>query len=161
MSYVLVMKLETVLKKLKFWEKEEAKKEASAEKTTVEKISKLKETCQDFKTEDLYAPMSRILLCDPRLQARDMDSGKVINMIDQGTVALYKGDKETAKKIYEKYRNNLEELYRDNLKELLSMRQYMNLILEKFDIVADIAKAWWEKEGVYKPLEEKTSRLKP
>jgi hypothetical protein len=127
--------------------KKEEKEEVRAEAKPAEmQESTLERICKDYGKPDLYEPLSKTILVDPR--GRDVESllseGTYLDYSIVACVMLYEGKPELA---------------RDYFLTVIDMRpnrkkSYLSVI-ENIDVVSKIAADWWKEEGKYEELKKK------
>ena len=115
-----------------FWKRERKKK--VVEKIE-EKKSSLEDICIKHGYNELYEPMSRLILHNPKrlLNVKDID------LISLASVKIWIGEYKEARKIFEEAIEKYP-WHRDRIKK----------ILENFDTVVHITKEWWKGRGVLK-----------
>jgi len=133
----------------KLFGKKKQKEEPEAEKTgkaPIKEESILKRTCRELGREDLYEPLSNLLLIDPRQLAKDFSANPNMRLdaINLASVLLYR-------KEYDGAKSKFQEAY----ERWPYRREYVKCVLENFDDTVKIAEKTWEIDGVYKAIEER------
>jgi hypothetical protein len=127
--------------------KEEEKEEVGVEAEPAEiQESTLEKICKKYGRPDLYDPLSKTILAEPR--GRDVESlvseESYLDYSAAASVMLYEGKPELA---------------RDSFLMAIELgadrtRSYMSVI-ENIDIVSEILTDWWKEEGKYEELKKR------
>lgn len=127
--------------------KKEEEKEEEPEPSPAEiQESALRRKCREHGRPDLYDPLSKTILAEPR--GRDVESllseGTYSGCSAAASVMLYERNPELAKEYFEK-----------TIELGTPRKESYSLVIEDIDIVAKIVTDWYKDEGKYKELEKK------